>query len=906
MSEHRARGEHRPDPDALLAHVTSQEARRRRGKLKVFFGAAAGVGKTYAMLEAARAERADGVDVVVGWVEPHGRAETEALLEGLEVLPPRMVEYRGTTLKELDLDAALTRRPTILVVDELAHTNAPDSRHAKRWQAVLELLDAGIHVYTTVNVQHLESLNDLVAQITGVVVRETVPDSVLDHADEVELIDLPPDELLERLREGKVYVPEQAREAVDSFFRKGNLIALRELALRRTAARVDAEMREYMRDHAIRKTWPVAERLLVCLGPSPHAPKLVRAAKLMAERLGAEWIAAYVETPGHDRLPQEARDRVVETLRLAERLGAEVVTVSGARMSDEILALAHERNVSKIVVGKPGRGRWRRVVQGSIVDTLVEGSGDIDVYVLSGEKEPRPAAPRRPRAPGRHDWVGYGYAVLITAAITAPAWVLHPWIELANLIMLYLVGVVATAMRTGRGPAALAAVLSVAAFDFFFVPPYLTFAVHDGQYLVTFAVMLLVGLVISGLTVRLRAQVESARRREHRIAALYAMTRELATTRGIAELATIAVRHIAEVFGGGVTVLLPDGEGQLTPVAHVDPIALAGSDLGVARWVHEHGKIAGQGTDTLPGASGVFLPLLAAGRSLGVLGLRPTQPEEMESPEHVHQLETFASQTAQALERGLLAEQAQAAEVRAETERLRNSLLSSVSHDLRTPLAAITGAVSTLLESHALLDGETRRDLLETVRDEAEGLNRLVQNLLEMTRLEAGALAVQREWHPLEEIVGAALGRLARRLGDRPVVTTLPADLPMVQVDDVLLEQVLLNLVDNAVKYTPPGSPIEISASLTGDAVILSVADHGPGIAPGDESRIFERFYRGGSRGQSSDRRGVGLGLAICEGIVTAHGGRIWAENRSPGSGLVIRVSLPATGAVPAVALEER
>ncbi|RPH76607.1 MAG: sensor histidine kinase KdpD, partial [Candidatus Rokuibacteriota bacterium] len=534
--------EHRPDPEALLARVKEEEARARRGKLKLFFGAAAGVGKTYAMLEAARELRADGVDVVVGYVETHRRAETEALLEGLEVLPRRALDYRGTTLEEFDLDAALRRHPTVILVDELAHTNAPGSRHAKRWQDVVELLDAGIDVFTTVNVQHIESLNDVVAKITGVVMRETVPDSVFERADEVELIDLPPDDLLQRFREGKVYVPGQAQEALENFFRKGNLIALRELSLRRTADRVDAQMRVYRREHAIETVWPTAERVLVCIGPSPWSTRLVRAAKRMADQLGAEWIAAYVETPAQLRLPAEARDGVIQTLRLAEQLGAQTITLSGPTMSEAILAYARDRNVSKVVVGKPSRSRWRRILLGSIVDALVQGSGDIDVYVISGGREDGSSPAPVPRRVVATDGRAYGTAMGTVAAVTVVAWAMAPVSELSNVVMLYLLGIVAVAMRTGRGPSLLAAVLSVAAFDFFFVPPQLTFAVSDVRYLLTFLVMLIVGVVISGLTVRTRAQAEAAHHREQRTATLYAMSRELAGARGVDALLQIAVR----------------------------------------------------------------------------------------------------------------------------------------------------------------------------------------------------------------------------------------------------------------------------------------------------------------------------------------------------------------------------
>jgi two-component system sensor histidine kinase KdpD len=760
----------------------------------------------------------------------------------------------------------------------------------------MELLDAGIHVYTTLNVQHLESLNDLVAKITGVVVRETVPDSVLEQADEVELIDLPPDDLLQRLKEGKVYVPEQAKEAIHNFFRKGNLTALRELALRRTAERVDADVRLYMRDHAIPKTWPVTERLIVCVSPSPHSAAIVRAAKRMATGLRAEWIVAYVETPAHIRLPEPDRIRLTDTLRLAEQLGAETVTLSGQRIGEEILRYARARNVSKIIVGRPIRPLLKRIVYGSIVDALVRDSGDIDIYVISREG----ASPLPVAAAGRArttDWPAYGLALAVVALCTGLAWLMFPHFDLSNLILVYLLGVVGVSARSGRGPSTFASVLSVAAFDFFFVRPYFSFAVADTQYLVTFGVMLVVGLIISTLTVRIRAQAESARQRERRMASLYAMSRELASTRGVEDILGAAVRHIVEVFRGQVVVLLPDPTGRLTrKTGYPTSFEIDSSEFGVSQWVYEHGQMAGLGTTTLPGAKALYLPLVASRGTLGVLGLRPEEPRSLEAPEQLHQLETFANQTALALERAHLANEAQQAQVRAETERLRNSLLSSVSHDLRTPLAGITGAASSLLESDEQFDPATRKELLETIYEESDRLNRLVHNLLDMTRLESGGLRVRKEWHPLEEVVGAALSRLVKSLQGRSVTTRLPEGLSLVPIDDVLIEQVLINLLDNAVKHTPGGSPIEITAWAREDAVTVEIADHGPGLAPGDEERVFDKFYRS----NAPTSRGVGLGLAICRGIVEAHGGHISAQNR-PDGGVVFRFTIPLSGTPPAL-----
>ncbi len=887
--------EQRPDPDELLERVREEEARQAQGRLKVFFGAAAGVGKSYAMLEEARERRAAGVDVVVGYVEPHARPETLALLEGLEQLPPRTVDHRGTRLHEFDLDAALTRRPTLVLVDELAHTNAPGSRHARRWQDVLELRAAGIDVYTTCNVQHLESLNDVVAKITGVPVRETVPDSVLDEADEVELIDLPPNDLIQRLREGKIYVPEQAERAVEKFFRKGNLIALRELALRTTAARVDAQMDVYRREHAIPTAWPVGERILVCVSTSPFATRVVRAARRMAAGLRAEWVVAYVETPAQARLPQSERDRAAQHLRLAEQLGAKTVTLTGHNVADEIVAYARQKNVTKIVIGKPAGSRWREAVSGSVVNDLIGKSGDIDVYLITGEREAPRAVSARPR-PAVTDWPAYGQAVGIVGVCTGLSWLTFPYFAAANLIMLYLLGVVLVATRSGRGPSILASVLSVAAFDFFFVPPYLSFAVSDTQYLVTFAVMLVVAVVISTLTVRIRQRAESARERERQTAALYAISRELASTRGVDDLVRVAVRHIADVFTSEVAVFLPDVAGRLVPRACPQPLADADtSERGVSQWVYEHSQMAGLGSATLPGARALYLPLVASRGTVGVVGVRPTTPQVLAAPESLHLLETFAAQTALAIERATLADEAQQAQLQVEAERLRSTLLSSVSHDLRTPLAAITGAASSLLAEGERLDSATRRDLTQAILDESDRLSRLVHNLLDMTRLEAGRVELHPEWQPLEEVVGVALARLDRRLQDRPVTTRLPADLPLVPLDGMLIEQVFVNLLDNALKYTPAGSPIEIAAEAGSGAVTIAVADRGPGFVPGDEERVFEKFYRGRAKGAGG---GVGLGLAICRAIVEAHGGRMWAANW-PGGGAAFRFTLPVPGTPP-------
>ncbi|MBX7187628.1 MAG: sensor histidine kinase KdpD [Vicinamibacteria bacterium] len=891
--------EDRPDPDALLARVQQEEARSRRGKLKIFFGASAGVGKTYAMLEAGQKHRREDHDVVIGWVETHGRQETARLLEGLERLEPRKDEHRGVDLAEFDLDGALARRPGLVLLDELAHTNAPGSRHIKRWQDAVELLDAGIDVYSTLNVQHLESLNDVVAQITGVKVKETVPDSILEEADEVELIDIAPDDLLQRLREGKVYVPEQARRAIEGFFRKGNLIALRELALRRTAERVDEQMRDYRRDHGISATWPASERLLVCVGPNPASERLIRAARRMAVGLRAQWIAVYVEAPAHLRLPDSDRQALADNMRLAESLGGKTVILSGSDVARQLVLYAREHNVGRILAGKPTHPRWRDRVRGSLVDALVRGSGDIDVYVISGDtardaRRPRPAETFRPRSP----LADYAKAVAVVVVASLLCWAMFPIFAATNLAMVYLLGVTFVATRSSRGPAALASVLSVAAFDFFFIPPHLTFAVVDTQYLLTFAVMLLVALLISTLASRARAQADMVRQRERRTASLYAMSRDLASAQNVDDIGLICARHVEDATSSQAIVLATGVAGQLREVGmRVQSRPLADRDEAVARWVYEHRRPAGLGTDTLPAASALFLPLTGSDQSLGVLGVRPPSGQPLGS-DQMQLLEAFATQAAAALDRVRLLGRAQRAQVEVETERLRNSLLSSVSHDLRTPLASITGAASTLLHESGQIDDASRRDLLETIHEEAFRLNRLVANLLDMTRLESGALKVKKEWLPIEEVIGSALARLEASLEGRAVETDVPDDLPLAPFDALLIEQVLVNLIENAVKHTPRGAGITISASVSPEGLTVSVSDRGPGIPPGDETRVFEKFHRLEGRGQKS---GVGLGLTICRGIVTAHGGTISVSNRE-GGGASFRFTLPIDGEPPSMA----
>lgn len=889
----------RPDPDLLLDQVQKEEKRRREGQLKIFFGAAPGVGKTYAMLHAARQKREEGLDVVAGLVETHRRKETETLLEGLEVIPRRSVEYRGATLAEFDIDAALRRKPALILVDELAHTNAAESRHKKRWQDVQELLSAGISVYTTVNVQHLESLNDIVRQITGIIVRETFPDSFLDRADEIELIDLPPEELLQRLKEGKVYVPDQAIKAMKHFFRKGNLIALRELALRRTAERVDEQMERYRRDAGVRDIWPAAERIMVCIGPNPRSIRLIRAARRMAAGLRAEWLAVHVEAPSPVKPSAEDLKILAEHMRLAESLGAETVSLAGHKASEEILNYARQRNVSRIIAGKPTHPRWKDRLKGSLLDEIVRGSGDIDVYVISGDAGELPTKPgSRPQQPriGRKEW----YWCLGTVALnTALAKVMSPYFDRVDIAMIYLLGIVITSVQTGRWPALATTLMSVAAFDFFFVPPFHTFAVSDARFLVTFVIMFIVAYVITHLTLRIREQSEAVRKRERSTAALYALSRELTRERKKERIFDIAVKHIGEVFQSQIIILTLDSQGELSvSETGVGSFAVDQKELSVARWVFDNRQSAGCGTDTLSGAKALYLPMVASLSVVGVIGVLPRDAEKRFNHEDIHFLESFVNQAAMAMERIMLAKEAHEERLKAEAQNVRNTFLSSISHDLRSPLAAVAGAASTLLEREHSLDRQARLELLRTIHEETDRLERIIGNVLNLTRIESGAITVHKEWQPLEEIIGVVLNRFSERFKERPLELNIPPDLPFVPFDALLIEQVLSNLLENALRHTPIGTPVEIAVIPKKSAITIEIADRGPGIPAGEEEAIFGKFTR-----STNTRMGAGIGLSICRAIIEAHGGRIWAENRADG-GAAFKFVIPIEGTPPPVAQE--
>ena len=890
----------RPDPDRLLARVQEEEAKAARGKLKIFFGASAGVGKTYAMLGAARQQKELGTDVVIGVVETHGRKETEALLAGLERLPLRDIAHRDRMLKEFDLDGALARRPALILMDELAHSNVAGSRHPKRWQDVHELLVAGIDVYSTVNVQHLETLNDVVSGIAGIRVWETVPDRVFDAADEVVLVDLPPDELLQRLKEGKVYLPQQAERAIRNFFRKGNLIALRELALRRTADRVDDEMLAYRRETSINTVWQTRDALLVCIGPGTGGERLVRTAARLAGRLEAPWHAVHVDTHTAGPEPELQRQRIVRALDLASSLGAETATLSADDAVATVVDYAREHNLSRVLVGRDHPRRWQPWYR-SMVERVGHAAPDLDVVQVARNDDARTAVPSPTAPPTPGEWLAYVKATTICAVATALAAPLAGAIELTNIAMLFLLAVLIVAMRLGRGPAVLSAFLAVAAFDFFFVPPRFSFAVSDAQYLMTFGVMLIVALITGQLTARYKQHAEVATQREARARGLYEMARDLSAALLPVQIAEACDRFLVVEFGAQAALLLTDTRDHLQAAilaAKTGTGETPAVDEGVARWAFDHGEAAGLSTDTLPGSPLLYLPLKAPMRTRGVLAIAPRDPLRVQGPEARRQLETFASLVAIAVERMHYVDVAQTTLVQMESESLRNSLLSAISHDLRTPLSVLVG----LAESIRLTQPpptDAQATIAATLKEEALRMSTKVNSLLDMARLQAGKVQLKRQWQPLEEVVGSALMATDVSLAAHSVHTALPDDLPLLEIDGVLIERVLCNLLDNAAKYTPAGTPVSIGAAARENEVEVWVDDSGPGLPRGREESIFEKFERGARESTTS---GVGLGLAICRAIVEAHGGRIHAENRPRGGARFI-FSLPR--GVPPTVVEE-
>jgi two-component system sensor histidine kinase KdpD len=884
--EERSGTNRRPSPEALLAEAQ----REARGRLKIFLGAAPGVGKTYEMLTSARRLARDGTDVVVGLVETHGRHETAALLAGLEVLPRRRVAHRGHELEEMDLDALLRRRPALALVDELAHDNAPGSRHPKRWMDVEELLASGIDVWTTMNVQHVESLNDVVAQITHVRVRETVPDSVLARA-EIELIDLTPDELRQRLHDGKVYVPEAASRALEHYFNHGNLTALRELALRRTAERVDDRMVQYMRAHGLAGPWAAGDRLLACVHAGEGAAEIVRYTKRLADRLRAPWTAIHVQTAADRRAGDVAHDRVADTLRLAERLGGETLVLPGEAVAEEILTWARANNVTQIVIGSVRRSGWRDWLAGSLPRDLIRGASDIIVQVLPEGGET--AAPKRvrARAPERRPaLLPYLGAALLVALATGAGWLLQDLLDLSNVALVFVLPVLATALAAGLGPALAASILSVLAYNFFFTDPLYTFRIADPENVAGLILFSLVAAIASGIAARTRAQTLVARQEAARAGALYAFAKKLTGVATMDDLLWAAAHQVALMLKVEVVFLLPEDEGALAVQAAYPPEdRIDANNLAAAEWCWRNDTPAGRGSDNLPGAPRLFLPLRTGRGKLGVVGIRRNLAGPLLTPAERRLLDALLDQTALAIDRAQLARDVDASRLLAETERLRTALLTSVGHDLKTPLASILGAISALRSNRAGYDDATRGELLATAQDEAERLARFVDNLLDMTRLEAGALGPKREPVDLADAVGSALRRTSRLLAGHRVTTDLPEDLPLLRGDFVLLEQVLVNLLENAARYTPAGTEVEIGARHGGRALVVEVRDRGPGIAPDDAQRIFDRFYR--VQG-SAPGKGVGLGLAVVKGFVEAMGGRVSVVERS-GGGAVFRLAFP-------------
>lgn len=863
--------EERPDPDRLLAEIKREEIAAQRGKLKIFIGACAGVGKTYAMLNAAQQRIAEGIDVVIGVVETHGRSETIKLLEKFpEVLPLRKINYRGKSLAELDIDTALQRAPQLIIVDELAHTNIEGSRHVKRWQDVDELLVNGINVYTTLNVQHLESLNDVVGGITGIRIWETIPDRFFDSADEVTLVDLPPDELLERLKEGKVYIPEQVEHAAKNFFRKGNLIALRELALRRTADRVDLQMRAYRADHAIANVWQARERIIACIGPGSIGDKLVRSAARLANELKADWLAVYVETPALQRLSKADRQRILDHLKLAEELGAETATLAGSDLIATLIAYSKSRNANKLVVGHPTDLPWYQQWHPRFIDTLARFSPDIDIYVVGNDKPSQIRS--RVINMGTMKWWNYAWATAACGVTTILAAGLLRIFDLSNVVMLLLLTVVGVSIRFGRGAGAWAAALSVLLFDFFFVPPRFSFVVSDVQYFFTFTLMLLIALIIGQLAAKLQFEATTANIRERRAQALAALSKELSGALTVEQVVEIANRHVSGTFNSSVAVFLPSSQEKIkvAGTSSSQPIV----DTAVAQWVYDHQLPAGFGTQTLSAAVSHYLPLQAPMRTRGVLVLEAKNLLFLDEPEEKRLLDTFAAQIALALERVHYVEVAQDALVLMEGERLRNSLLSAISHDLRTPLTALVGLASTLTDSN--LPENSQKELAIAIQNEAQQMSDLVTNLLDMARLQTGGVKLKKDWQSIEEIVGSACMQLHRVLATHKLVISIPPNLPLCECDPILIQRVIVNLLSNAAKFTSAGSIITISAAAENNEMAIVIEDNGPGLPRGQETRLFDKFTRGETE---SNKPGVGLGLALCKAIIEAHDGKIFAEN---------------------------
>jgi two-component system sensor histidine kinase KdpD len=896
MPEDSRLADNRPSPDALLDHAE----RETRGRLRIFLGAAPGVGKTYEMLMSGRARMADGVDVVIGVVETHGRKETEALVEGFEVIARRRVDYKGRQIEEMDLDAILARRPDLVLVDELAHTNAPDSRHPKRYLDVQEILAQGIDVYSTLNIQHVESLNDVVAQITRVRVRETVPDSIIDRADDIEIIDITPEDLIKRLDEGKVYVPATAKRAVENYFSPGNLTALRELALRRTAQRVDEQLLTHMQAHAIPGPWAAGERVLVCIDEHPRGTSLVRYARRQAERLRAPWAALYVETSRSTGLSEADRNRLAATLRLAEQLGAEVVTLPGQNVAEDIIRYAAANNVTHIITGKPHQSRWRELFEGSVAHDLIRHAGNISVHVVSGEEREQGSPGSRGVVhvqPQRFDVKPYLLVIVFVAVALGFGMLLSRVLDVRNIALVFLMAVLTSAVAAGLWPAIFASIVSALAFNFFFLDPLYTLSISDPESVVALGFFFCVAIIASNLTARVQRQAVAARQRARTTEDLYLFSKKLAGTGTLDDVLWATAFQIASMLKLRVVLLLPENGSIAVRAGYPPDDTLAEADIAAARWAWEHNRAAGRGADTLPGAKRLYLPLRTGRTAVGVVGLDNDKEGPLLTPEQERLLDALADQAAVAIERIQLVADVDRAKLAAEADRLRSALLTSISHDLKTPLAAIMGAAGTLKEFAPALPEKDRAELLSTVLDESERLNRFIANLLDMTKIESGAMEPNYALHYVGDIVGSALQRARKITAEHTVGIDIPSDLPMLRLDPVLFEQVLFNLLDNAAKYAPTGSNIRIEAWVDTGSVLLRVMDEGPGIPPNDLERIFDTFYRV-SKGDHV-RAGTGLGLSICRGFIEAMGGTISAANRTDRSGAVFSIKMPVPAEIP-------
>ncbi|MFH1805891.1 MAG: sensor histidine kinase KdpD [Pseudomonadota bacterium] len=885
--------DNRPSPDALLEQTRKDD----RGKLKIFLGAYPGVGKTYAMLQAAQERRKEGRDIIVGVVETHGRIETENLLRGLDAIPRKRLLHRSRVFGEMDLDAIIWRKPEIVLVDELAHTNVPGSRHEKRYQDIDELLDAGIDVYTTLNIQHLESLNDIVARISRVRVRETLPDSFLEKANEIELIDLPPDDLLQRLRDGKVYVIDQVGRALRHFFSKGNLTALRELAMRIAAERIDAQMLEYMRTHAVSGPWPTQERLMVCLNESPVAKKLVRTAKRMAERQRLPWIALHVETPRDDRMSDTEKDDIAEALRLAEQLGAEIVTLQAeAHLAREISVIAAKRNVTRLLIGRPRRRSWTGLFRENVARKLLENAEGFDVTVIAVDAEERKRSFVSDAffEPGSWRQRSFLWMFGSVSVATVLALIAETHLPLGNLSLIYLLAVLLTAIRCGMWPSIATSLVSFVAYNFFFTVPYYTLSVFHREQLITIVFFLIVSVIVGNLAGRLRLQIDAMKISGKRTANLYDFSRKIAAAASLDDVLWAAVHHVAATLDCQSMVLQPGKDGTLEIAAAYPPEDQLGlKDWGAAEWAWEHSKPAGWRSDTLPAAEWLFMPMNTPQGSLGVVGVRFKADTRALGPSQRRLLEALVDQVAVAVERTRLATDIEEARLLTETEQLRAALLSSISHDLRTPLVSIIGSATTLTSYDDLMGSEDRQQLTQTILEESERLNRFVQNLLDMTRLGYGALQPKKEWSDLAEIIGRAVKHAGKFAGMRSVEVQISTDLAPIHVDPVLIEQVLFNILDNAVKHTASDGVITIRTKTGGDRVVIEISDDGVGIPVEAREAVFDVFYRV----RAGDRQvaGTGLGLSICRGFVEAHGGCVRALAGSNDRGTTIEITLPVT-----------